>query len=143
MTNNTITLTDEQMVELQSGKAITIETPKPKRWEPRGGVYSIYGSGEVSEHKASLNAYRLSGSERDTREAAERAAKLITRYKRLLAYVDEHRREGEVDECVLYFDGVAWIICHPNKGGLGAVTMPRRVAYQLAQDLESGVFVYE
>lgn len=152
-----IQLTDEQCEALGVPKGSTIGgtlvhsdaqmvalyPPKPKRWEPKGGDWLICADGTVVGYPCSDFDCSLDGAERETKEAAERAAKLITRYKRLLAYVDEHRQEGEEDDSVVFRAGSGWDFYFAECEDLGAVCMPERVAKQLIADLGSGVFVYE
>lgn len=80
--NHTIQLTAEQFEALQSGQPITIEPPKPAitKWEPKGGIYGISFSNNLS--KAGF-AYNNSSQ-------ANSAAKALRAYARQLAWLAEN-----------------------------------------------------
>ena len=135
---NKIQITEQQMQALSRGESITIQPPKPDKWEPKGGAWNVtcYGTVSVGE---SLTEFREFGIERKTNAEAEHAARLMRQHNRLLAYVAEHRREGEED---------IYCVCQNSDGGLyrydtptrslGEVRMPERVAEQLIADIETG-----
>lgn len=94
----TIELTKEQLEKLlnsESGEIyygdseVTIRK-KVEKWEPKGGGYIVDGSGKVCD--TIIGEGKLFGgfgSLRETREQAERAAKEMRKFNRLLAYRDE------------------------------------------------------
>ena len=90
--NNTITLTDEQMKALQSGKPITIEPPKPviTKWEPKGGCFCIYADFSVDLVQLPSNKYHNSGMTFNSQQQAEQAAKALRSYARQLAWLAEN-----------------------------------------------------
>ena len=90
--NRTITLTldDEQMKALQSGKAITIEPPKLsiQKWQPKGGDYCILKDFSVAlvNNNCTYPKYMTY----QTESQAEQAAKAIRSYARQLAWLVEN-----------------------------------------------------
>lgn len=90
--NRTITLTldDEQMKALQSGKAITIEPPKLdiQKWQPNGGDYCILKDFSVAlvNNNCTYPKYMTY----ETQEQAEQAAKALRSYARQLAWLAEN-----------------------------------------------------
>jgi len=80
-----ITLTDEQMADLESGKPITIEPPKPKKWEPKGGGFFIT-SVEVMKNRGSTRGCRLFGMEYPTRLLAQKARDKMRIQHLMVAY---------------------------------------------------------
>ena len=93
MNTITLTLTDEQMKALQSGKAITIEPPKPviTKWEPKGGDYCILKDFSVA--LVNNNCTYPKHMTYETQEQAEQAAKAIRSYARQLAWLSENEDE--------------------------------------------------
>ena len=99
--NHTIQLTTEQFQALQSGQPITIEPPKPAitKWEPKGGIYDISFSNNLS--KAGF-AYNNSSQ-------ADSAAKQLRAYARQLAWLAENDDGWKADwldenQCKYYVD---------------------------------------
>lgn len=86
----TLTLDDEQMKALQSGKAITIEPPKLgiQKWEPKGGDYCILKDFSVA--LVNNNCTYPKHMTYETQEQAEQAAKAIRSYARQLAWLAEN-----------------------------------------------------
>ena len=92
--NRTITLTldDEQMKALQSGKAITIEPPTKEieieQWKPKGGDYCILKDFSVAlvNNNCTYPKYMTY----QTQEQAEQAAKAIRSYARQLSWLAEN-----------------------------------------------------
>ena len=73
------------------------------KWEPKGGGFMVWCSGDIEELD-SINSSRCFGTERETKEQAERAAVEMRRFNRLLALRDELC--GEIDEssyCLKYY----------------------------------------
>lgn len=86
----TLTLDDEQMKALQSGKAITIEPPKPgiQKWQPKGGDYCILKDFSVA--LVNNNCTYPKHMTYQTQEQAEQAAKALRSYARQLAWLSEN-----------------------------------------------------
>ena len=86
----TLTLDDEQMKALQSGKAITIEPPKPsiQKWQPKGGDYCILKDFSVA--LVNNNCTYPKHMTYQTQEQAEQAAKALRSYARQLAWLAEN-----------------------------------------------------
>ena len=123
----------------------------PKQWEPEGGDFFIAPDGQIIGGGESSYNYRHFGSERKTREAAERAAIEMRKFNRLLAYRDEFapgyepdwNDEGE-EKTYVFQDRASGkyqvadnIICQT----LGSVYMPVDVAIELRNKLNSGEVV--
>ena len=147
---SSIQLTEEQYAALPEAlqKAlkdgpISIEAPKPKKWEPKGGDWTIHGNGDLLE--CADPEYTENGHAYDTKEAAEWAAAKIRKYARQLAYVHEHA-PGYV---VPPIGEEAWFVYENRVGDffvssdihardISTVYMPREVAQDLARKLNSG-----
>ena len=86
----TIELSDEQYAALQNGEDVIIKAPEKKvvPWEPEGGSYYV-GSTGTFHTGISQPSYKEYGVERVTRKVAEKAAKAMRTFNRLLAYRDE------------------------------------------------------
>ena len=89
--------------ELQDLKAKVAELeariaakPAVKKWEPKGGGFMVWCSGDIEELD-SINSSRCFGAERETREQAERAAVEMRRFNRLLALRDELYADKDVN----------------------------------------------
>lgn len=81
-------LSAELAEKLESGEAVTLERAVEK-WEPEGGEFYIWGAGRVGKTSEPGDAFRLHGSERKTREQAERLSRDQRIFNRLHAYRDE------------------------------------------------------
>jgi len=139
---------NERLEELRKQHAeLTKEIDKleaVKAWDPEGGEYYILGSGEVRYYE-SHNAIKLFGTERKTREQAEKARDKMRVFNRLLAYVDEFAKD---DSDNYYTVG---LIDSPNEYDwfghdsrvkvIGAVYMPKQAAIELCEKLNSGEVV--
>lgn len=84
----------ERVVKIANGNIIDeikeylAETEQKKPWEPKKGEWFIGSSGEVYQ-TTTMHCTKLFGMERQTKEAAEKAAVKMRRFNRLLAYHDE------------------------------------------------------
>ena len=122
----------------------------PKQWEPEGGDYFIDPDGLIMDGASSDN-YKRFGSERKTREAAERAAIEMRKFNRLLAYRDEFAPGYEPDwnnseEVKVYVfqdhqSGKYHFAINALCKTIGAVYMPIDVAAELCRKLNSGEVV--
>jgi len=85
------------MTKLEEIKAMVgvlqqkIEALEPKKWEPKGGRFTITNASNVSNTPALKNSHEVAGfgAGYDNREAAEKARDAMLIHNRLLAYVDE------------------------------------------------------
>ena len=86
----TLTLDDEQMKALQSGKEITITLPKPgiKKWQPKGGDYCILKDFSVA--LVNNNCTYPKHMTYQTESQAEQAAKALRSYARQLSWISEN-----------------------------------------------------
>lgn len=144
---------ENELKLLESGAAAIREqlAAMPMQWEPEGGDFFIDPDGQVTYGESSDN-YKRFGTERKTREAAERAAIEMRKFNRLLAYRDEFapdydpdRSELTVGECCVHFDHARkrWTMSRNRVGDVaGAVYMPLRVAVHLCRKLNSGEVVF-
>lgn len=143
---------ENELKLLESGAASIREqlTAMPKQWEPEGGRYFICASGNVANEESTTEC-KIFGTERKTREAAERAAIEMRKFNRLLAYRDEFAPGYEPDwndetteKTYVLQDRASGkylvadnIMCQT----LGAVYMPFDVAHSLCRKLNSGEVV--
>ena len=115
----------------------------PDKWEPKGGDFVVDFNGFVSRAPTADDT-RVFGTEYKTREQAEKAAKAMRAHNRLLAYVAEFApdydpswTDGEF--CIEYYHDSAEFDVEVNFGQrLGAVYMPKHVAVELCDKLNSG-----
>jgi len=156
-----IELTKEELNQLMNGEDvlriecnglhITIKE-KVEKWEPKFGEFTLSFNMQpvfVKDHVKSqenLKFLRESGMLRGTYGQAERAAKKMRTFNRLLAYVDEfdpdyqfdyHKSNHYIEYCSgvrKYFAGCT--DCDYEK--LGIVYMSREVAKELCRKLNSG-----
>jgi hypothetical protein len=122
------------------------ELDKAEKWEPEGGRWAILSSGSTAEAPTILE-YKFFGTERKTKEAAEKACDEMRVFNRLLAYRDEFAPGYEPD-----WDNIneekAYVYILPNKEyaftsecnspDIGKVYMPKDVAEELARKLNIG-----
>ena len=83
---------------------------EPVKWQPTSGDWCIYGTGEICEDGTSEESQDF-GTERQTKEQAERAAVEMRRFNRLLALRDElcgdevvNWTDNGSNKWILYFD---------------------------------------
>jgi hypothetical protein len=147
------------MTKLEEIKAMVgvlqqkIEALEPKKWEPKGGRFTITNASNVSNTPALKNSHEVAGfgAGYDNREAAEKARDAMLIHNRLLAYVDEFGGDWEADWGDLkknkyyvqyYAQGKTWEV-----GGRvrvcvgGTVYMSRECAEGLVAKLNSGEVV--
>ena len=148
--NNTITLTKEQMVQLQSGKLIIIGPPNPAQWEPAEGKHYISTGGGVGI-ETTTKSYAGFGMIRNTRDKALKAVDPMRTHNRLLAYVDEFDSEYVPDwENLFEFKHYIRYDHHTHnwlyssnciRRIIGAVYMSKECAQELIVKLNSGEVV--
>ena len=73
-----------------------VKTVEPVKWQPKGGDWCIYGTGEICEDGTSEESQDF-GTERQTEEQAQRAAVEMRRFNRLLALRDELCGDEDMD----------------------------------------------
>ena len=80
------------------------------KWQPEKGDWCIYGTGEICEDGTSEESQKF-GTERATKEQAQRASVEMRRFNRLLALRDElcgdavaNWTDNESNKWILYFD---------------------------------------
>lgn len=122
-----------------------------KQWEPEGGTFTIMSDGNLSAIVPSMPNHRNFGTERKTKEQAEKARDKMRVFNRLLSYVDEHAPDYEPDwddiepekYCIAYnYLHEKWEkIANNYLQTIGAVYMPRTVAENLCRKLNSGEVV--
>ena len=126
---------EDQLAELKD---------EPERWEPKGiGDYHIYGDGVV-HRQATSKTYINFGTERPTKELAQKARDAMYKHNRLLAYVHEHAPDyepvwdGEQFNYCVYYDSCKreWRTEYARFHHTPTtVYMPREVAEQLVEKL--------
>ena len=144
---------ENELKLLESGAAAIREqlAAMPKQWELEGGDYFIDPDGLIMDG-VSVGNYRSFGTERKTREEAERAAIEMRKFNRLLAYRDEFAPGHEPDwsddsrKYYIYQQGIArnllWDTSFNTRAStLCAVYMPEGVANELCRKLNSGEVV--
>lgn len=150
--SKTIVLTDEQYEALQKGESITIEPPKKSSWEPVDGEYEIYSSGEIaSKYIDSGHIKRKTfGTVRTTEELAEKAAKEMRSFNRLLAYRDEFCPDYKPDwtdmrkpKYYVSFNHInkKWMCYSNNASETFAPCFPETIVKELVEKLNSGEVV--
>lgn len=118
-----------------------------EQWEPEAGNWYIVSTGEVHKLVHGSNVENF-GTVRKTKMTAEKSANKMRIHNRLLAYVDEHAPDYEPDwndrkndKYFVYYDYKLRSYCMSSTNRnivAGCVYMPERVAYKLADDLNSG-----
>jgi ribosomal protein L24E len=117
-----------------------------KKWEPKEGLFYVSSDGNVY-YETSNNKQRMFGTEFANREIAEKAAKEMRRFNRLIAYKMEFcpgyepdwNNESELKYGVFYkHDIEKWALYNEEYGGV-AVYFPREVAEELVRRLNSGI----
>jgi len=116
-----------------------------KVWEPEGGDYYVRDNGDVLDCPTDSGT-KLFGTERKTREQAEKARDKMRVFNRLLAYVDEAcgGYDFVMDGDNYYIElnnGVYIMDFDVNFMKVGAIYMPEQVAIELCKKLNSGEVV--
>lgn len=122
------------LLELQQEQII-------KKWEPKGGPFWINSYCHVQETKTDVKT-RESGTERGTKEQAEKAAIEMRKFKRLLAYRDEFApgyefKQGDYNYFIGYNEKeytIEWSLNYL----ISVVYMTEQVAKELCKKLNSG-----
>lgn len=119
----------------------------PDKWEPKGGDFYVSSEGDAV-YAPSCNSTRVFGTEYNTMEQIEKAAKAMRAHNRLLAYVAEFApefvgdwREQEQGKSFALFDNESkrWFAATAYRDrNASCVYMPRHIAEDLADKLNSG-----
>ena len=145
----TLTLDDEQMKALQSGKAITIEPPKLgiQKWQPKGGDYCILKDFSVA--LVNNNCTYPKHMTYQTESQAEQAAKAIRSYARQLAWLTENSDGWKPDwedtskekYCICYDEKLNYYHINSNQVHryIDTIYMSRKNAEKLCQLLNDGI----
>ena len=122
--------------ELEALKRARVE---PEKWDPVGGDWSIGGEGGI-RNAPRYPEFAAFGTERPTRELAEKARDKMRIHNRALAYVHEHAPEwdGTNPWSVFSLDGGDYFAGKSDPTAIGEVTGPQYVMKKLADDLNSG-----
>lgn len=138
---------EEMERQLAALKAEVAQEAEAKQWEPEGGDWSVDADGEVCK-SASSTQYKVFGTERKTREQAEKAAAAMRTHNRLLAYVAEFAPDYEpgsgCGNYSIYRDlesGKFDFTVNYHVTYVGGVYMPHFVAIELCRKLNSGEVV--
>jgi len=116
-----------------------------KVWEPEGGDYYVRDNGDVLDCPTDSGT-KLFGTERKTREQAEKARDKMRVFNRLLAYVDEFADDSTTDKWRIYHisllnNGTYGWHREESLRSLCTVYMPKQVAIDLCEKLNSGEVV--
>ena len=145
----TLTLDDEQMKALQSGKAITIKSPKLgiQKWQPKGGDYCILKDFSVA--LVNNNCTYPKHMTYQTQEQAEQAAKALRSYARQLAWLAENSdgwkpdwKDISKEKYYVYYEektnyyGINSNQVHKN---INTIYMSKKNAEKLRQLLNDGI----
>ena len=127
--------------ELEALKRARAAESELDKWEPEGGNWTIGGEGSIRRAPA-YSDFAAFGTERPTRELAEKARDAMRVHNRALAYVHELAPgwDGTGAHAVEYVGTThpRWVALLSNHTSVGTVTGPRHVMQKLADDLNSG-----
>lgn len=148
MSNTKLERITEMEKQLAALKAEVEADSKVGEWQPRGGEYTTWACGEISE-AYSKREHRLFGTEYPTEEQAIKARDAMRTHNRLLAYVAEFDDGWEADwsdesqsKCCIYFNGTSGKyevdVWWSNKY-TGAVHMSAECAKGLVEKLNKGI----
>lgn len=145
--NNTITLTDEQMEALKSGKSITINPPKKSLWKPKQGEWSINLVLDDAYISVNDEIRRLAGLSYQTEEDAKEVAAHLRSTARQYAWLKEHN-PTYISTCIydnnqyyiqLDYSDLQYKVNYVFKyKTLGVVYMDKESAEKLCKALNSG-----
>lgn len=113
---------------------------EPEKWEPEGGRFFVEADGSIQDYK-SWPEYKTFGTERPTRELAEKARDAMRVHNRALAYVHEHAPDWDGSSpYAVWYDGNnrAYRTIDADHPDIGVVVGPEWVMQKLADDLNSG-----
>ncbi len=126
-------------------QTVKAKQEKTTSLELEGGWWWIDRAGKA-RNSTSTKSTRLSVRERKTKEAAERAAKLMLKRDVLQAWVDQHCGGYEIKEggknCFIFSGNGEYTYGIADRGSvLGAVYMPEETAIWLCEKLNNGEIV--
>jgi hypothetical protein len=117
---------------------------KPAPWEPKKGEWFVSSRGDVYR-TTTRHCTKLFGTERQTKEAGEKASVSMRRFNRLLAYHDEFAPGFEfqhgVRNCYMYLIDNLWQVGVTTTFSPTNVYFPPWVANNLCNKLNSGEVV--
>lgn len=164
----TIELTKEQIEKLNSGELVVhlknkfdeqiLIKKKVEQWEPKDGGWIIdigKPNPVIDIHSYPIGDMYIeqehSGLTRETKDQAERAAKKMRTFNRLLAYIDEFDDADEENKnyCIHYnsdrkelsLDEYYCCATHIEDKRLGSIYLSEEVAEELCRKLNSGEVV--
>lgn len=73
-----------------------VEADRVKKWEPKGGAFTIMGDGACS-FVDSVYGYKVFGVERNNEKQAEKDASRMRKFNRLLCWMIEQGWDGELE----------------------------------------------
>lgn len=131
----------KQVIELQ--EKLNKLTWNQDKWEPKGGDWfiNIYGNAENYQSEEKTKSF---GTERETKELAEKAAIEMRKFNRLLAYHDEFCPDFEFivshENYYIYFneDDKKWGTYRDYSYKHIQVYFPENTAIELVKKLNSG-----
>ena len=126
-------------------KSIREALDKKKQWKPQGGMLGIDRNGGIVNYACVPDKYTENGYMYRTKELAEKAAKIMRRHNRLLAYVLEHAPDWKPNWSKEYVytvfynqDDKKWkYIKFSYMDFTSEVSMPEHVAKKLVDKLNS------
>ncbi|MGZ3922004.1 MAG: hypothetical protein ACXVC7_17010 [Bacteroidia bacterium] len=134
----------KQKQDIEEQIKLIEQEPLNKKWEPVGGEYTIDAEGDVFYGEPSHD-YSFFGTERQTKEQAEKARDKMRVFNRLLAYHDEFCPDFEFvagdENYIVHFDNMyktyMYFQCI-EKEYIGLVYFPKNIAKELVEKLNSG-----
>lgn len=142
---------EEMERQLAALKAEVAQEARPKQWRPQAGGFYVDESGFVAEAVSHLVNSQDFGTERKTKEQAEKAAAAMRTHNRLLAYVAEFAPiwnpdwgNKKISKWSIGFNhetGKYQVVFYGFLEEVGIVTMPEPVAIELCRKLNSGEVV--
>ena len=132
--------TDTRIANLERElEALKRARAEPEKWDPVGGDWTIGGEGGI-RNASRYPEFAAFGTERPTRELAEKARDKMRVHNRALAYVHEHAPDWDGTDpwSVFSLDGGDYFAGKSDPTAIGEVTGPQYVMKKLADDLNSG-----
>lgn len=151
MGNTNMSKLEKQIEEMEAKlQEMREELNRKKEWEPKGGRSRITGTGHIIDRESNKSCLDF-GTERSTREQAERARDRMRVFNRLLAYVDEYAPDYKPDwndlkekKFRIFYDHFSKIWSYTltyTIETVGTVYMPEDIAEILRNKLNSGEVV--
>lgn len=137
---------DSVIVDDPAANDDVFKEPKIVPWKPVGGDYYINTAGCVHKSESTQHCSEF-GTERPTREQAEKARDEMRVFNRLLAYRDEFDPDFDFEEAgcgsTVYHTGYGYATTTDDLYGrnVGTVYMSKAVAEELCRKLSNGEVV--